>query len=383
MTRAIDQTFALFYDAYRELNSKRMFWISLGISGLVVLAFLAIGVTGDGNLSLLGFRTTLPLPFTAAELYKIAFSTLGVGLWLTFIGAILAIVSTAGIFPDLITSGSVDLYLSKPISRLRLFLTKYATGLLFVTLQVGVFCAASFFVIGLRGGVWEPRLFLAIPLVVCFFSYLYCFCILIGMLTRSTIAAVLLTMLFWFMLWGLDQTETILLFVRTSGHDQSASMERRIQQSRGSFKAYEERIAATTRPTTQETAEVERRRKALQDLVDEQTRDRSSFRNMEVAHTIVYRVKSVLPKTRETNQLLIRAMMDPAELAKRDAGQQRRRRNGGGRNGEGPAWTDPEVVQEAQEEMLRRPVSWVVGTSLLFESVIVAWAAWIFCRRDY
>lgn len=381
MTRAIDQTFALVYDAYRELNSKRMFWICLGISGLVVLAFLAIGVTGDGNLSLLGFRTTLPLPFTSAELYKIAFSSLGVGLWLTFIGAILAIVSTAGIFPDLITSGSVDLYLSKPISRLRLFLTKYATGLLFVTLQVGVFCTACFFVIGVRGGVWEPRLFLAIPLVVCFFSYLYCFCVLIGMMTRSTIAAVLLTMLFWFMLWGLDQTEVILLFVRTSGHDQSVSLERRIQQSRGSLKAYEERMAAT-QPTTRETADVERRRKALQDLVDEQTRDRSSYRNMDIAHTIVYRVKSVLPKTRETNQLLIRAMMDPAELAKRDAGQQRRRRDGRG-NGEGPAWTDPEVVQEAQEEMLRRPVSWVVGTSLLFESVVVAWAAWIFCRRDY
>ena len=30
-------------------------------------------------------------------------------------------------------------------------------GLLFVTLQVTIFCHASFLVIGLRGGAWEPR----------------------------------------------------------------------------------------------------------------------------------------------------------------------------------------------------------------------------------
>src|SRR5205085_9269224 len=102
------------------------------------------------------------------------FSELGVGIWLTFAALILAIVSTASLFPDLITGGAIDLYLSKPISRLRLILTKYATGLLFVALQVLVFCAASFLVIGLRGGVWEPRLFLAVPIVLCFFSYLFC-----------------------------------------------------------------------------------------------------------------------------------------------------------------------------------------------------------------
>ena len=60
-------------------------------------------------------------------------------------------ISTASLFPDFLAGGAVDLYLSKPISRLRLFLFKYSCGLLFVALQIGCFCLASFLVIGLRG----------------------------------------------------------------------------------------------------------------------------------------------------------------------------------------------------------------------------------------
>src|SRR5690242_16624358 len=136
MSHVLRQTLALILDAYRELNSRRMFWIALVINGIVVLAFLAIGVTPDGRLSLFGMHLPLPLPFSKAELYKVAFSNLGIGVWLTFVAMILAVISTASIFPELISGGAIDLYLSKPIGRLRLFFTKYAAGLLFVTLQV-------------------------------------------------------------------------------------------------------------------------------------------------------------------------------------------------------------------------------------------------------
>jgi hypothetical protein len=32
---------------------------------------------------------------------------------------------------------------------------------------------------------------------------------------------------------------------------------------------------------------------------------------------------------------------------------------------------------------MRRSIGWVIGSSLLFEGVVVGIAAWIFCRRDY
>jgi hypothetical protein len=384
----VSQTLALFHDAYRELNSKRMFWISLAISGLVVLSFLAIGVTVDGHLSLFGMRLPLPLPFSTAEFYKITFSNLGVGLWLTFIGMILAVVSTAGIFPDLIAGGSVDLYLSKPIGRLRLFLTKYAAGLLFVALQVTLFCGASFVLIGIRAGLWEPRLFLGIPLVICFFSYLFCFCVLMGVLTRSTLAAVLLTMLYWFVLWGADRAEVVLLLGRTYGQDQIATYDLQIKQQRGSLKYLEERLA-TTQPTETQRADVDRRKREIQKLTDEQDGVRSSAHNLEFAHTLLYRVKSVLPKTRETDELLNRSLLTADELRDFDAKRGGRGMPRGPRAirargpGGGPGWTDPEVIAEAQAEMRSRSVGWVVGTSLAFEAVILAIAAFVFCWRDF
>jgi len=383
----LQQTLALFHDAYRELNSKRMFWVALVISLIVVVAFVLIGVTSDGYLSLMGMRLPLPLPFTRAELYKIAFSNFGVGLWLTFIGTVLALVSTAGIFPEMITGGAIDLYLSKPIGRLRLFLTKYAAGLLFVTLQVLVFCTASFVVIGVRGGLWEPRMFLAVPLVVTFFSYLFCICVLLGLMTRSTVAALLLTMLAWFVIWGLDRAEIILLLGRIYAQDQIATQDLVVKQRRGSLHAFEERLAAT-QPTAAQQQDLADRRQRLKEAEEETVNAASSARNLELAHKVFYRLKTVLPKTRETNELLDRAMMTPQELADFDA----HRRPGGAIRtrpprprapGGGPAWADPEVVAEAQAEMRVRPISWIVGTSLLFEAVVLSLAAWIFCRRDY
>ena len=170
------QTVALFVDAYRELNHRRLFWVTIVLSGLVVAAFAAIGNDEEG-LTILHW--SIPFPFVStnfiprADFYKFTFAQLGVGYWLGWIATIIGLVSTASIFPDFVDRGSIDLMLSKPIGRTRLFFTKFLTGLLFAGLQVTVFTLASFLVIGLRGGDWEPWIFISIPLVLLFFSYLF------------------------------------------------------------------------------------------------------------------------------------------------------------------------------------------------------------------
>jgi hypothetical protein len=40
-------------------------------------------------------------------------------------------------------------------------------------------------------------------------------------------------------------------------------------------------------------------------------------------------------------------------------------------------------MQEFQQEVNSRSWGWIVGTSVGFECVMLALAAWIFCRRDY
>ena len=170
----ITQTIALFVDAYRELNAKKLFWITMMLSGLVVLVYAAIGINEEG-IFFLWFKIPTPVPIDSttlppAILYKQLFLSLGIKIWLAWVATILALVSTAGIIPEMISGGSIEMLLSKPISRWRLFLTKYATGLLFAALQVGAFTAASVLVIGIWGGVGEPGLFLAMRLVGVWFS---------------------------------------------------------------------------------------------------------------------------------------------------------------------------------------------------------------------
>ena len=103
------KTLALLIDSYRELNAKRLFWIVLALSGLVVVAFAMIGVTGD-TVTVLWWKTPIKSDaltyLEPAFLYKSMFTVFGVGFWLSWLANILALVSTSGIFPDFMAEGS-------------------------------------------------------------------------------------------------------------------------------------------------------------------------------------------------------------------------------------------------------------------------------------
>src|ERR1041385_9255763 len=241
------QTLALFLDAYREFNAQKLFWITLALSALVAACFAMVGLDEQG-FSILIWHVPSTLNSTQinpAIFYKLAFLSLGIGFWLTWAATILGLVATAGIFPTFITGGSIDLVLSKPIGRVRLYLTKYASGLLFVTLQVTAFTAACFLIIGLRGGSWEPGLFLAVPIIVCFFSYLFCVCALLGLATRSTIPSLLLTILFWLCLFATNFADTLILQLRIAADQRVARAERVIarQPANTDKTALEQRLA--------------------------------------------------------------------------------------------------------------------------------------------
>ena len=207
------QTLALFVDAFRELRARKLFWISMILSGLVAAVFGCIGVSPTGMTFLWWNLPTgdVGMPLKPDVIYKGIYVEFGLKMWLGWIAMILALVSTGGLIPDLIASGAIDSLLSKPISRARLFITKYVCGMFFVGLQVFVFSLACFLVIGFRGGSWELGLFLAVPIMVLFFSYVFCVCCLLGLLTRSTIASILLTVLFWGAIFVFNGADAILV----------------------------------------------------------------------------------------------------------------------------------------------------------------------------
>lgn len=379
------QARAMFLDAYRELNNKKLFWIVLILSGLLVGVFGVVGINERG-LTVLHWEIPSFINSTLIPediFYKLTFANLGIKWWLAWFASILALVSTAGMFPDFIASGSIELTLSKPVGRLRLFVLKYLSGLLFVALQVGIFSLASFLVIGLRAKTWTPGIFLAIPITVGIFSFLYCVCVLLAMITRSTIASLLLTLLFWVSIFGIHATEQGLLYFKERNAVQQETLRR---SSDAINKRGQKNLAANPQPTgidpisgltDSDKGRLERNAKRL-----EQTE--KNARRIWYFHTGFYAAKTFLPKTGESAELMQRALLSAhdRERLKPYTPEDRRAEMSFGSDDDVRV-DEGEVGERMQQKVLSRSVWWVFGTSMLFELFVLGIAATIFCRRDF
>jgi len=399
------QTWAILIDSYRELNSKKLFWISLAISALCVLVFAAIGIN-DRGITLLTW--TIPNPlfntnfWTPAAYYKWVFVNFGINLWLAWIATVLALISTAPIFPDFLAGGAVEMVISKPIGRVRLFLTKYFAALLFVGVQIFVFSGLCMVMLGIRGGTWEPKLLLSVPIVLAFYSFLYCVCALWGVLTRSTISSLLLTFLVWFVLFLINAGDMATLVGREYFESRVASLEKRVPRmetaaQREADRRKEETLAkeenrepvdpAPRREHTDEelfsaNAFLERGRRDLEETS-------SDLKQLRFWHGVLVKAKAPLPKTTETIEVLERTVLTEQEIARystalidrqRDREIQRRKARG---SGDDDSMTHAESAAEAKTAIRNRSLWWVLGTSFGFEAVVLALASWRFARRDF
>lgn len=368
------QTWAILKDAYRELNARKMFWISLGISLLVVCVFAGLGINENG-IELLWFTLdTGPLNTTLMSkplFYKSLFVSVGLSVWLGWASTILALVSTASIIPDFVSSGAIEGMLARPISRTRLFLTKYFASLLFVVLQGLVFTAASVLVIGVRGGVWLWGLMLAVPIITLFFSYLYCISALVGVWTRSTLASLLAALAVWGVVLVMSIAESGLLVWKISAENPIPLAEKNVEAL---VLQISEKKKTSTDPA--DFASLEKRLvEKREELAEQQVKAKS----IDKWYSIAFTAKTLLPKTGETKDLLERAIVNDREME-----QMVKMSEGDGRRNSGPfGASDMKAVREADKVGKSRSIWWVIGTSLLFEAAIVAWACRIFARRDF
>jgi ABC-type transport system involved in multi-copper enzyme maturation permease subunit len=372
---------ALLHDAYRELNSKRLFWVILGLSVLVVTYFASIGFDENGMTMFFGLVDIESAILTrdspmAVMLYRSIFASFIVGLWLAWVATILALISTTTIFPDFVAGGAIDLVLAKPVGRIRLFFFKYLTSLLFVLLQVSIFCVGIFFCLGLRLDDWEWKIFLAIPVVMLFYSYLFSINVLVGVWTRSGLTALLVTMLFWVSLFGINMSETILNQFKT---DMTVQVE--------NLDASNERVEASIAATRQRGGDDEAAIARLEGQVASTTAERDKLQEivdkLERWHRPIRGAKVVLPKTTETIALLDRWLRRDTDINLMDllAGNVAPDGSGGFTTTDGSR--DREVQRRMEEEFNATSAWTITGSSLLFEGVILSLACVIFIRRDF
>jgi ABC-type transport system involved in multi-copper enzyme maturation permease subunit len=121
-----------------------------------------------------------------------------VGTFGSSIAVLIGIIVTAFFIPNMLRKGTVDLLLVKPIHRSALLVYKYVGGLAFIFLTTVVAVGGMWLALGLRSGLWPVSFLLNILALTYFFAILYSVSAFFGVLTRSAIVAILLTIGAWF-----------------------------------------------------------------------------------------------------------------------------------------------------------------------------------------
>jgi ABC-type transport system involved in multi-copper enzyme maturation permease subunit len=373
---------AMLVDAYRELSARKLFWITLALSGLIVLFYGSMGFHETGMSMFYGLLNIESEFVTkgsllAQILYRSIFTWFMVSIWLAWAATIIALISTSAIFPDFVASGGIDLVLSKPIRRTTLFATKYVLSLLFVILQVSLFSAGVFLCLGIRLGDWDPKIFAAIPVVTVFYSYLFSITVLVGVWSRSAITALLATFIFWSSLFGINLTEGIF-------NRQVIEIEIQLEAAAESAEQAELRLTALDDQDgdpdeqfrarlSEDVANARRSRDELQAGVDRIKRWYKPFRV----------IQAIFPKTGETVGLLDRWLKRDTDVNMLDILAGNVTRDASGEFVTMDRSRERETQRRMEESYVVRPVWYVVGTSLIFELVVLSGACVIFVRRDF
>ena len=158
------------------------------------------------------FRSWLPQPSSAGwepsltkpsidQVFTNSFGSFGVAD--TF-GILLTLIWTAGFLPTFLDPSAAAVLLAKPVPRWSSLVGKYLGVLAFVLFQAVVFVGGTWVALGLRTGEWPAAYLLSVPLLLLHFAIFFSFSTFVAVCTRSTVACVFGSILFWLLCWGMN-----------------------------------------------------------------------------------------------------------------------------------------------------------------------------------
>ena len=194
--------FIISWFTLREAMARKVFMFFAGISLLVLIISVLVFSLVDTQTFISAAnqgQSDLILKEIVAGLELLIISPLA-GLCL-----LLAIFSSASFVPVMLEKGTIDLLLSKPISRPQLLIGKYLGGLLVVFLNILFLIVGVWLIISLKFSYWDFS-FLLVSLTVTFsFAVLYSIIVLFGVITRSSILGMMVAYLIFLILSPLLQ----------------------------------------------------------------------------------------------------------------------------------------------------------------------------------
>lgn len=204
---------ALFEDAFRQVLDDKVFRLLVGLAIVLILPTFVVALTPDGISLLFGMKTwsysDLGVPNVGPETHiqwiQGAQSIIVSNLAGT-VGLLFCIAATAFFVPRMLEKGAADTLFSKPVGRFTLLIARFAAGVLFVAILSFLLVLGMHIGLSVTSGYSDPAFLWSALTLTYVFALVHSVSVTVAVLTRSSIAAILSTMLFFVFTGCIHQT---------------------------------------------------------------------------------------------------------------------------------------------------------------------------------
>jgi ABC-type transport system involved in multi-copper enzyme maturation permease subunit len=165
-----------------------LFFTAISVLAILLTALLLsffdtesiISVVGNqpgNNMILKNIVTTLEMMITAP---------------LSGLCLLLAIFASSSFIPILLEKGTIDLFLSKPVSRAQLIFGKFLGGTIVVFVNIAFLVIGIWLIISIKFSYWDAAFLWSVLIITFTFAVLYSLMVLCGILTRGSMLGMML-----------------------------------------------------------------------------------------------------------------------------------------------------------------------------------------------
>ena len=189
-------------EVFREAAARWTLVAYFALSSLFILVFAAAVNLDVVDGALAGarlFGRSIDLGGRSVEVDQLVLGfESGFSGFLYLVGTFLALFATAHLVPRLQEKGTIDLYLSRPVGRAPLLLSRYLAGLLLAAANLVYLIGAMWLIVVWKTRVLHPRFLLSGVVILFTFAALLAFAFLVGVVTSSTGVSLMATYALFF-----------------------------------------------------------------------------------------------------------------------------------------------------------------------------------------
>lgn len=175
---------------FREAIAKKIFIGFFAIATLIILIFLFLinvdSIEGMVNMMESSGEEGVKQLVTGFQVAMIDISYL---LIITF-----CFIAVSSFIPSMLEKGTIDLLLSKPVSRAQIILAKFLGGVSLIFFSLVYLIGFVWLILSAKSGFWHVPFLYSILWLTLSFAIIYSLIILIGLVSQSTILSIIISL---------------------------------------------------------------------------------------------------------------------------------------------------------------------------------------------